>query len=257
MAKYKIGVTEAGDAGLDLSWVGKMQSVDGAILITKNIGKIDGAFAACVFEYVDKVIIHATTTGYGGTVLEPNVPHYTEQLGNAHVLAQKCNDYTSFNFFERMVIRVDPILPTVKGVNRAYIVLKSAADFGFKRFRVSIIDLYPHVRKRFKEAHLPQPYNGGMYPPIEYISLVNDMLGRFVEQYPHVRIEACAEPGLCNVIHCGCVSEYDLRLLGLELDAPIDSAGYQRKNCMCYSGKVELLEHKERCPHGCLYCYWR
>lgn len=23
------------------------------------------------------------------------------------------------------------------------------------------------------------------------------------------------------------------------------------------AGKTELLKHKTRCPHGCLYCYWK
>ena len=31
MAKFKIGATDGGDAGLDLSWENKMNSVDGAI----------------------------------------------------------------------------------------------------------------------------------------------------------------------------------------------------------------------------------
>ena len=35
----KIGFTERGDAGIDLSWVSKLENneVDGAVLITKNI----------------------------------------------------------------------------------------------------------------------------------------------------------------------------------------------------------------------------
>lgn len=37
MAKYIIGITEAGDAGLDLSWVDKLHNVDGAVVITKQI----------------------------------------------------------------------------------------------------------------------------------------------------------------------------------------------------------------------------
>lgn len=71
-----------------------------------------------------------------------------------------------------------------------------------------------------------------------------------------LRIESCAEPGLKNACQCGCISEYDLNLLGITENEP-DSFGYQRKNCICYSGKTELLKHKERCPHGCLYCYWK
>ena len=33
---YKIGITEAGDAGIDRSWANRLDEVDGAILITKN-----------------------------------------------------------------------------------------------------------------------------------------------------------------------------------------------------------------------------
>lgn len=37
MALYKIGVTEAGDAGVDLSWEEKLDDVDAAVLITKCV----------------------------------------------------------------------------------------------------------------------------------------------------------------------------------------------------------------------------
>lgn len=33
----KIGITEYGDAGVDLRWENKLGSLDGAILITKNL----------------------------------------------------------------------------------------------------------------------------------------------------------------------------------------------------------------------------
>lgn len=33
----RIGITERGDAGLDLSWQHKMDTVDGAIVITKYL----------------------------------------------------------------------------------------------------------------------------------------------------------------------------------------------------------------------------
>ena len=72
-----------------------------------------------------------------------------------------------------------------------------------------------------------------------------------------LRIESCAEPGLTEPIACGCISGYDLNLLGLYEDTEANGVGYQRKGCMCYAGKTELLKHKARCPHGCLYCYWK
>lgn len=59
-------------------------------------------------------------------------------------------------------------------------------------------------------------------------------------------------------ILCGCVSEYDIRLMGLPIDEDdTDAVGYQRKNCLCYSGKKELLNSRKPCPHQCLYCFWK
>lgn len=72
MAKYKIGITEAGDAGIDLSWAKKMDTVDGAVVVTKAI---TSGFIQKVLEYKDKLVVHVTCTGYGGTILEPNVLH--------------------------------------------------------------------------------------------------------------------------------------------------------------------------------------
>ena len=39
MAKYMIGVTEAGDASVNLQWEKTLEKVDGAILVTKNVSK--------------------------------------------------------------------------------------------------------------------------------------------------------------------------------------------------------------------------
>ena len=71
-----------------------------------------------------------------------------------------------------------------------------------------------------------------------------------------LRIEACAEPYLLEPIQSGCISAYDLQLLGLDTN-DADEAGFQRKNCLCYSGKTELLNNKCQCSNGCLYCYWQ
>ena len=70
-----IGITEGGDAGLDFSWYRKAKDCDGVILITKKLSD----------EFIEKAmdvncIIHATITGHGGTILEPNVPDFNESL---------------------------------------------------------------------------------------------------------------------------------------------------------------------------------
>ena len=77
MSEVKVGITENGDASVDYSWEKKLDTVDMAILITKNI---TDEFIHKAIQHRDKVIIHATCTGFGGTVLEPNVPKCSEQL---------------------------------------------------------------------------------------------------------------------------------------------------------------------------------
>lgn len=259
MPNYKIGITEAGDAGLDLSWVDKLDTVDGAIVITKRISP---DFYDAVLSNKDKLIVHATFTGYGHSVLEPNVPPPSEEFNAIMSLIK--GGFPK----ERLVIRVDPIIPTLKGLNTARCVIKTFMDVGFSRFRISIIDMYPHVRERFKDASLPLPYGeNGFSPSHEQIRAVDKMLcdvadywsslGDRTDSYETLRIESCAEPGLTNAAHCGCISSYDLWLLGLHDEPNPDSYGFQRKNCLCYSGKTELLEHRQRCGHQCLYCYWR
>lgn len=173
MAKYKIGITEAGDAGLDLSWEDKLQNVDRAVLITKNITP---EFIKLVIRNKDKLIVHTTITGYGGTIIEPNVPCPDEAFAHLSDLVDKT--------------------------------LKSLIKYG--------------------------------------------------EEMGHcIRIEACAEPELKSAVHQGCISSYDLDLLGLGEGRDNDNIGFQRRNCLCYSGKTELLANKKCCPHQCLYCYWK
>ena len=101
----KIGITEHGDAGIDLRWKDRLTDMDGAILITKNI---TNAFTQAVFDVVKNtpIILHATCTGWGGTVMEPNVPDYKTQLVNTKHLIDICPDLCD------VVLRVDPVFPT-------------------------------------------------------------------------------------------------------------------------------------------------
>ena len=254
MARYKIGATDGGDAGLDLSWQDKMNNVDGAVLITK---RVTPAFIDAVKD-LPNVIVHVTCTGYGGTVVEPNVPKPKEQMEAALQLIE-----SGFPK-ERVVIRIDPIIPTTKGMMRATSVFGMFLKRGFSRYRVSLIDMYPHVRKRFADCGLPSVYGGRFSPDRETIEYVNHVLRGWKllwkDSLPDMplRIEACAEPLLNEAIISGCVSEYDIALMGLPLDDDdVDSVGYQRKDCMCYSGKVELLTARKPCAHQCIYCFWK
>lgn len=81
----KIGITERGDASIDYSWMNQMDNVDGAILITKNV---TDKFIEMVLPFYDKVIIHATVTGYGHTKIEQHVMSYKKSIEQIEKLIQ-------------------------------------------------------------------------------------------------------------------------------------------------------------------------
>ena len=57
--RYKIGATEAGDAGLDLTWVTNLARVHGAIVISKSITP---EFHDAVLKYRNKLVIQRCRT---------------------------------------------------------------------------------------------------------------------------------------------------------------------------------------------------
>lgn len=241
----KIGITEAGDASFDYSWVNKLENCSGAILITKNVTDY---FINEVLKHKDKLIIHASCTGMGGTIVEPNVPVYSHQLEQVQKLINM--GFPS----ERIIIRIDPIIPTEKGLQTAQNVIDASP---IKHFRISIMDAYPHVRARFLQKGINPPYGPDAFQP--QTKQITAMRNWLAGQNPAYIFECCAEPKLAdlpNVNSIGCVSENDLKLLKITTDEVFGS-GFQRRECKCLSCKTELLNNKHRCPHGCLYCYWK
>lgn len=244
----KIGITERGDASLDLSWKKRLNLVDGAILITKQITP---AFITEVNSAEVPIIVHATCTGWGATWLEPHVPNYIYQLGGI------CALISSGFPKDNIVLRIDPIIPTDEGINRAEQVITKAYELGLlpnMRVRVSIMDEYPHVRERLM-AYSHKPFYGGSFQA-DALSMyeVGEMLSKY-----GVTFETCAEQNLSNgrnIVHEGCVSNKDLSIMGLPIvETSINPQG--RNGCLCLSCKTELLTNKRKCPHGCLYCYWK
>lgn len=245
----KIGVTERGDGGIDLSWVQKLDKVDGAIIITKNL---TDKCIKVIMENQEKIIVHCTCTGFGGTILEPNVPEYKKQIKQLKKLIDK-----GFPAI-KVVLRVDPLIPTEKGLETAQSVIDYALSEieGIQRIRISIIDMYPHVRKRFEDSKLPLPYGNNFAPSAEQVMRVNNWVKDNREKYSNVEFEACAEGKLHFCIQRGCVSKYDAILLGIEVEDG-EIRGISRVGCLCLSCKTELLSTKHPCEHNCLYCYWK
>lgn len=258
----KIGITERGDAGINLTWEDKLNQVDGAILITKNITE---EFSEALLRQHNNgfpIILHATCTGWGNSHFEPNVPTPTEQLTAAYRLLER-----GFPL-KQLVLRIDPIIPTTVGMRRFSEVLQIANEIGIPsktvRKRVSILDQYPHVKERLKTIGYNPLYNGYFQAAPWTIEGVAKTLDRIYDQWGKyaVGFESCAEPMLAEKAHSvtasGCVSAKDIELMGLDINQiPAGVNRQNRSGCLCCTAKQELLTQRGRCANGCIYCYWK
>ena len=244
----KIGITERGDAGINLAWVSKMKEVDGAILISKNFTEL---FAQAVLQCEKPLILHCTCTGYGGTELEPNVPDYKTQLNSLKNIIDR-----GFPA-EHCVLRIDPIFPSVRGLQRVIQVIEyfNSLNTGVGRIRVSIVDEYPHVRKRYEEKGWSPLYGGNFYPSTEQVEQTAKVLNAYDFKY-----ETCAENFLASKLYNGevrgCISYKDLNIMDIKNNI-MSTNPQNRKGCSCLSCKTELLTERKPCPNGCVYCFWK
>lgn len=233
----KIGVSEKGDAGLDFSWMRTAKDYDGIILITKHLSHL-------FIEQASKIncIVHATITGHGGSIYEPKVPTLVMSKMYFDLLVKTLGP-------ERVVLRIDPIIPDSRGIAVAINTYEQIHVKGGKktRVRISFMDNYSHVKERFAKAGL-KPLDYYFHAPIE-------LRKKIASYFPDAEI--CGEPDMeCT----GCVSEKDLKTLNI--DAPplkgYDRIKYvQRPECECLMYKTEMLKTKGRCGHSCIYCYWK
>ena len=247
----KIGITERGDAGINLAWLNKVNTVDGMVLITKNLTEMFVSNVLDLYSKGYKIIVHCTCTGYGHTVLEPNVPDYVTQLNMLKNLIDR-----GFPA-DHCVLRVDPIFPSVKGLKHVQEVLNYfiALNTGVTRIRISIVDEYKHVKERYRQHGWAPLYGNNFGPSHEQKQLVANLLNQYSFTY-----ELCAEDEFARMLTngqiTGCISTKDLNIMGI----PAESMGVntqKRKGCHCLSCKTELLTERKPCPHKCVYCFWR
>ena len=231
----RIGITERGDAGLDFAWMNKVNGNDGVILITKHLsyGFIEQAAKI-------NAVIHATITGHGGTIYEPKVPPLFLSKQMFKKLVDKIDP-------GRIVLRIDPIIPTDSGIAKAiYVYQELYENMGKKtRVRISFMDNYEHVKQRF--------INVGLKPLDYYFHAPIELRQKIASYFPDAEI--CGEPGMECI---GCVSKKDLEILRIDttkVDPKI--GGFQREECKCLTCKIEMLDNKRQCKSGCIYCYWK
>lgn len=245
-----IGITERGDAALDYTWTEKIQDTDYSVIITKNT--TSERFHKAVLEHKDKILLHATITGWGGTEVEPNVPKPHETVASIIKLIQK-------GFPANQIVwRIDPILD----VNDDLGLMKAHKAFrnidanlklhGVQRIRVSVFDSYKHALQRMAQCSIKTNYTG-FQADNKTFERINRMLDTWKEK--GYSIETCAEPKL-NAEHVGCVNNKDAQLFGIDI-SELPKNGQNRFGCLCSTAKTELLSERKQCAHGCAYCYWK
>lgn len=253
MNKLIIGITESGDASLKYEWTHQINNTQGSIIITKNI---TDKFIDEILRFKHKTILHCTCTGYGGTKVEPKVPEYKQQIAQLKKLI-------SLGYpVQQVVLRVDPIIPTNKGLHLAQQVIEYALDEvkGLTRIRVSLIDMYKHVQERFYKTFNCVPFTS-FHAPIHMQENADKLFKYLIEKYPQISIESCAEKDLSVPTKLGCVSQKDLDLLNISTSKDL-LLKFNRQSCLCIANKKELLQHIQgktgyKNCYGCLYCYWK
>lgn len=239
----RIGITEAGEPAFNLDLFEHLY--EGNIIITK---RLTNKLIDKLLENKERIILHLTCTGHGGTILEPLVP-------TAEKTHEQLKKLLEGGFpVKQVVLRIDPILPTVEGRHIAYNVAKLFSDCGIKRLRFSVLDMYKHVKERFEKANYSIPYTS-FHASNTARQTVLRGLNAIADKYGYT-IEACAEPGIES---CPCLSQKDIVLLGLSEKIKLYSSAQQRKNCKCPVNKSELIKKGKphRCENACLYCFWK
>jgi len=248
----KVGITEAGEISFALDTFDRLY--DANIIITKRLtsGLIDK-----LVEHRDKCILHLTVTGFAGSKIEPFTPLITTTLSHTKELIEK-GFPTS-----HIVLRIDPIIPTVKGVGTAITVLSTFSNLGITRVRLSFLDMYKHVQSRFKNEGLDVPdiyknedgtvnFHVSLEERKEKLKQIED----FAKGIGFTSVEVCGEPGIESV---SCLSQRDIDILGLTDKITLIGNKGQRGSCGCPANKSELLKvgRPHRCENHCLYCFWK
>lgn len=237
-----IGITETSDPAFHLEVFDSLY--DANIIVTKNL---TNKLIEKLVEHKDKCILHFTVTGMGGTKIEPFVPSLEKSVKQFQKL-------TDGGFpIKQVVLRIDPIIPTEKGINTATQVLVAFKDFGIERVRISFLDMYKHVKERFNDANIKLPYTNfhadnttrnDAYDKLNYHATLNG----------YKFIATCGEPGFEST---PCISQIDVDILGLTDKIILEGNKEQRTHCSCPANKKQLIKAKpHQCEHKCLYCFW-
>ena len=234
------GITETTDPAFHLELFDNL--CEGNTIITK---RLTDKLIEKLVEHKSKIILHLTCTGMGGTKIEPFVPtkEKTKEMFDKLI--------ASGFPVEQVVLRIDPIVPTEKGLETAVSVLDLFKGSGIQRVRISFLDMYKHVKERFDSCNIPLPYDTFHAKAIDRNKAFDKIQIRSIDD--NFLLECCGEPGIASV---PCLSMRDVKILGLDYELVGDAE--QRESCSCPANKKQIIKAKpSRCANNCLYCYWK
>jgi len=138
-----IGITNNGDPTMDLSWMTKTDECDMVVLTTKNPGAfINTELEPAIFKIKDKLILECCVTGYGKSIIEPNVP---STLISIMMIAELVNK--GYN----IVININPIILTTRGLDKVKSLIEGLRLYHLLdkvSFKYGFLVEYPHFTKR-------------------------------------------------------------------------------------------------------------
>lgn len=247
----QIGITETFDPCFVPDWEVKL--LEANIIISKELSD---EMIEKLLIVKDRVIFHHTVTGQGNKILEPNVQSPKKEFEQFKKLIERGFPISHY------VLRVDPIMPFNDNILNNTINVFRLWESYLKehnlriRCRISMIDMYDHVRQRIQDATtIDIPWNT-FTAPKEYFKKVENELVKFKDVFV---FESCAEQGFSTnlVTQIGCASYADLAILNVDISEYGQPENKQRGDCMCLAKKQILRVKPSRCGHKCLYCFWK
>ena len=189
----KIGITETYDPCFVPDWETKL--LEANIVISKEL---NDEMIEKLLIVQDRVIFHHTVTGQGGTILEPNVQTPEHEFAQFRKLLSRGFPLTHY------VLRLDPIIlwskETQGNIIKVLELWKPVVEECRNqiRCRVSVVDLYPHVKERLAAAGYKLFYDTFTAPDAVFRRIGTI----FCPFYQYFLFECCAEPKLFPITSC-------------------------------------------------------
>ena len=241
---FKYGITDKGDPAFERTVEERLCECN--IIITKNISKVNDM----LLRNKEKCILHATITGYGGTVLEPNVP--TSEMSFKYMKNLIDGGFPP----NQIILRVEPILQSSDGIKVSQNIIKECIKHGnIKNMRFSYLTLYPHVRCRFEESKVEYNYllDGEVYSNSfeNWLAKLN-----YFESVTTCDVNSNF-PAPCNIKHELIVLDVLEKYKEYDKGKTCETPNPNDRTCKYPPNKTELIrkDKQERCWHQCLYCY--